>query len=252
MPDPTRHIVALGGGGFSMATSPSDPDPIDDYILSLTGKRRPNVCFLPTASGDADTYIAKFVHAFPPRRATATVGRLFNRTLDPDIAARIASADVVYVGGGNTAYLLDVWARHGVDALLRKRWRRGRVVFAGISAGMNCWFSGCSTDSFGPLAPLDGGLGLLPEAACPHFDAETGRRPSLLRFVARGELPTTFAADDYAAFHFASASATARPTLHACVKSRLSAGCYRVEKVGTRATVTALPTRLLSRPARAR
>jgi dipeptidase E len=45
------QIVALGGGGFSMEKHSSV---LDDYVLSLTGAARPRVCFLPTASGDAD------------------------------------------------------------------------------------------------------------------------------------------------------------------------------------------------------
>ena len=45
------QIVAFGGGGFSQeAGNPL----LDDYVLSLTGVDRPKVCFLPTASGDAD------------------------------------------------------------------------------------------------------------------------------------------------------------------------------------------------------
>ena len=48
---PTRHIVALGGGGFSM--EPDNPL-LDDFILDLTGKPRPRVCFVPTATGDSD------------------------------------------------------------------------------------------------------------------------------------------------------------------------------------------------------
>ena len=41
---------------------------LDDYVLSLTGKERPRVCFLPTASGDADHYIVRFYRAFDAGR----------------------------------------------------------------------------------------------------------------------------------------------------------------------------------------
>jgi peptidase E len=58
-----RHIVALGGGGLSM--EPDNPL-LDDFILSLTGERRPKVCFVPTASGDSDNYVARFYRAFTP------------------------------------------------------------------------------------------------------------------------------------------------------------------------------------------
>src|SRR3954454_23553725 len=59
-----RQIVAFGGGGFSMeAGTPL----LDEYVMALARARRerPRVCFLPTASGDADHYIVRFYRAFP-------------------------------------------------------------------------------------------------------------------------------------------------------------------------------------------
>jgi peptidase E len=52
-----RRIVAMGGGGFSM--EPDNPL-LDDYVLSLARSSRPRVCYLPTAGGDDDGYIARF------------------------------------------------------------------------------------------------------------------------------------------------------------------------------------------------
>lgn len=235
------HIVAMGGGGFSME-DPKQNSRLDNHILRLTGKKKPNVCFLPTASGDSDTYQAKFLAAFPKTRATATVLSLFRRT-DLNIHKHLLSQDVIYVGGGNTANLLQIWRLHGVDKTLRQLWQRGGIVFAGVSAGMNCWFKGCSTDSFGPLAPLNDGIGFVNGAACPHFDGEAHRRPSLKKFVTTGKLPTTYAADDFAAFHFVRDGKTAR--LLECIKSQPQAGCYLVEKTGKSVQFEALPTRLL-------
>jgi len=55
------QIVAFGGGGFSMeAGNPL----LDDYVVSLTAARRPRVCFVPTASGDADHYVVRFYRTF--------------------------------------------------------------------------------------------------------------------------------------------------------------------------------------------
>src|SRR4051794_33374781 len=61
MSERAPQIVAFGGGGFSMeAGNPL----LDDYVLSWTGVERPKVCFLPTASGDADPYIVRFYRHF--------------------------------------------------------------------------------------------------------------------------------------------------------------------------------------------
>jgi dipeptidase E len=231
------HLVAMGGGGFSM--EPSD-NPLDRYILKLARKRKPKVCFIGTASGDSDSYAEKFLAAFN-KVARPSVLPLFKRIADP--SAHILAQDIIYVGGGNTANLLAIWRLHGVDVALKRAFNRGTVM-AGISAGMNCWHSACSTDSFGLLAPLKDGLGWIPEAACPHFDGEAERRPSLVRWVGGGELPTTHAADDYAAFHYVRKGKSV--VLHRCIKSKLSAGCYAVKKVGRKAMIEALPTELLS------
>ena len=48
---PDKHIVAMGGGGFSM--EPDNPL-LNQYILGLVDKSHPKVCFLPTAGGDSD------------------------------------------------------------------------------------------------------------------------------------------------------------------------------------------------------
>ena len=78
-------------------------------------------------------------------------------------------------------------------------------MLCGLSAGMNCWFAGSVTDSFGfaELEPLHDGLGLLPGSACPHYDGEEERRPAFTRLVAAGELADGWAADDGAALVFA-------------------------------------------------
>src|SRR5262249_60279045 len=96
--------------------------------------------------------------------------------------------------------MLAVWRVHGVDRMLRAAWDQG-VILAGVSAGMICWFEAGVTDSFGPLAALHDGLGILPGSACPHYDGEKERRPTYQRLVRDG-VPSGFAADDGAALHF--------------------------------------------------
>jgi dipeptidase E len=207
----------MGGGGFSK--EPENPL-LDDFILRLTGRDRPRICFVPTASGDADGYIARFYEAFDSSRAAATHMPLFKRD-ERHLRALLLSQDVIYVGGGNVANLLAVWRLHGVDAVMREAWEHG-VVLCGVSAGMNCWFEACSTDSFGPLTPLRDGLGFLQGSACPHYDGEPQRRPTFHRFVVEGSLPDGYAADDGAALHFEGTN------LVEVVASRPNARAWRV------------------------
>ena len=224
-----RQIVAMGGGGFSMEPENTR---LDDYVLALTNKRKPRVCFVPTASGDSVGYIARFNSAFK-NRADASHLPLFN--LGKIVPRKLLlNQHVIYVGGGNTANMLAIWRVHGVDKILREAWWRG-IILAGVSAGMICWFEAGVTDSFGPLAPLRDGLGFLRGSACPHFDGEIHRRPSYKKFVASG-LPAGLAADDGAAIHFVGKK------MFRCVSSRPNAKVYAVRREKNRGVETPLPT----------
>jgi dipeptidase E len=226
--------VALGGGGFSM--EPDNPL-LDDFILSLTRKRRPKVCFVPTASGDSDNYVARFYRAFPPTRCASTHLPLFHGYI-PELTRCLCDQDVIYVGGGNTANMLAVWRVQGMDKALAAAWRKG-VVLCGISAGAMCWFEAGVTDSFGSrLAPLRDGLGFLKGAFCPHYDGERERRPRLHRELRRG-FPPTIAADDGVGLHFAG------KRFVEAVSSRRQARAYRVSLVDDRVKESAIPARYL-------
>src|SRR5579862_9658015 len=115
-----RHIVALGGGGFT--GTPSSPG-IEEYFLRLTGKRCPKVCFIPTASRDAETAVLQFYRSLRGRAEPSDLA-LFQRTVD-DVRGFILSHDAIYVGGGNTANLLAIWQVHGVGEALRAAWEAG-------------------------------------------------------------------------------------------------------------------------------
>jgi peptidase E len=134
--------------------------------------------------------------------------------------------------------MLAVWRVHGVDRILRQAWGRG-VVLCGLSAGALCWFEGGVTDSFGPLAALDDGLGFLNGTMCPHYDGEARRRPTYQALVRRGRVAAGYAADDGAALHFIGTR------LAEVVTSRPRAGAYRVERAGGRAVEKPLATRYL-------
>jgi dipeptidase E len=201
-------------------------------MLSLTEAKRPRVCFVPTPAGDSDRGIAAFFEAFAPRDCEPSCLRLFGIPERP--VEHLAIQDVVYVSGGNTGNALAIWRLHGIDVALREAWDRGAVL-GGVSAGANCWFECCVTDSFGlALDPLHDGLALLPGSFCPHYDGEERRRP-VYRALVDGGFPPGYAADDGAAFHFVGTE------LREVVASRADARGYRVEP----GSETPLPARLL-------
>lgn len=205
-----------------------EPDNVllDDFILSLSRRKRPRVCFIPTASADSAHYIAKFYRAFANRCETTDLtlndppALPRNPPTTGDLPSFVAQQDIFYVGGGNTAHLLATWRVHGLDRLLRKAWQTGAIL-AGISAGMLCWFEGGLTDSFGGLEPLHDGLCLLTGSACPHYDGEARRREAFHRMIATGA-PAGYAVEDGVALRFVGRR------LREVVSSRPNASAYRV------------------------
>src|SRR5690606_24677021 len=130
-----RQIIAMGGGGFSM-----EPDNtlLDEYILCQSKAKKPNICFIPTASGDSDGYIQRFYNFFEKKECKPFHLSLFKGHTDR-IEEFILSHDIIYVGGGNTRNMLVLWREWGVDKFLRKAYENG-VLLCGISAGSICWF----------------------------------------------------------------------------------------------------------------
>jgi len=210
-----RHIVAMGGGGFSM-----DDPLLDRFVLDLVDSPSPKVCFVPTASGDSPGYVDKFCAAFTAYGAQPSVLSLFYREVD-NIVEFLGTQDAIYVGGGNTVNMLKIWEIHGVDEAMRAAWQGG-VVLAGLSAGANCWFDAFTTDSYhvGGADPAVG-LGLLAGSFSPHHSSEPARRPAFAKLIAEGTLPAGYACDDYAAIHFSGDA-------HQAITSRPGAAAYRV------------------------
>ena len=229
-------VLALGGGGFSTLDAASA---IDEHLLSLTGKDEPKVCFVPTASGDADPYIESFVAAFTDRAEISVLSLFCHDPWGYRDPALLLTQDVVYVGGGSTANLLAVWRLHGLPDILRTAAANGTIL-AGISAGMNCWFEASSTDSYGPLAPLPDGLGFLPGSACPHYLEEEDRREKYLGWVASGALPDGYAVDQHTALVFQDG-----PLVEA-ISEEPDHPAYRVERGPDGVVETALAVRVLA------
>ena len=118
------RILAMGGGGFTM----DDPShALDAFVLSLTGKSVPKVCFLPTASGDPRDQVTRFYERFGSWPCEPSILSLFHLARDRiDPVAHLLAQDAIYVGGGSMRNLLAVWREHGVDEALRGAWDAAR------------------------------------------------------------------------------------------------------------------------------
>jgi dipeptidase E len=223
---------------------------LDDHVLALTGVARPRVCFLPTASGDADHYIVRFYRAFPSSRCDASHISLFRReTGVGDPRAHLLAQDLIYVGGGSLVSLLGTWRAHGIDTALHEAWRAG-VVLCGGSAGSLCWFShAISSFHEGPPRRIEG-LGFLPWSNAVHYEAEPGRREAFHRAIVGGMAPG-YAAGDGAALHFVGSELTeaiaSRPDARAYFVSADAGGSVCERPLAPR-YLGALPSQAPSEP----
>ena len=231
-----RQIIAMGGGGFSM-----EPEnlALDRYVIEQTHKPNPKVCFVPTASGDADNYILNFYKSFSTLPCQPNYFSIF-RPPSADIEGFILDQDVIYVGGGSTRGLMALWREFGLDQYLLKACEAGTVL-AGISAGANCWFEDCSTDSLPDEYQVLNCLGYLAGSFCPHYDGEPGRRPSYQGMIQKGLLRDGYAADDGVAVHFIDEKFVR------AVSSRPNARAYRVVRINDQVQEEALETEYLGK-----
>lgn len=215
----------MGGGGF--AGEPNNAA-LDKYILSLTSKTRPRVCFLPTASGDSRDYIERFYRRFKKLGTRESHLSLF-QPLPKRPDNMLLAQDVIYVGGGNTRNMLVLWRDWGIDRILRRAYVQGTIL-AGISAGAICWFDQGLTDSNpGDYTALNA-LGWLRGSFCPHFDSEPRRKPIFRSLIKRGKLAAGYAVDDGVALHFVNGA------LKNVVSSRAKAGARYLERQRGRLT----------------
>lgn len=219
-----RRIVPIGGGGLAEI---GGRRPMLEFLLSLTGKDRPNVCYVGTAMGDDARYATMFYDIAREVGFTGSHLELFPLPNVPDVRAHLLAQDLIYVGGGSVANLLAVWRTHGLDVYLGEAWDAG-VVLAGASAGSICWFEGGTTDSFGrdPLMPVTNGLAFLPASHSPHYDSEERRRPLYQRLVREGVLGPGWGVDDGVGLVFEDT------TLAEVVTYRENAAAWRVERDG--------------------
>ncbi len=190
-----KQIIAIGGGGFGRTPGEGL---IEKYILDQSEKDVPNICFIPTATGDNEAYKVNYYSTFSKLDCSPSHLDFFKRT--PDLKELILKQDVIFVGGGNTKSMLAVWKDWGLDLLLKEAYEKG-VIMSGVSAGAICWFDQGITDSWAEDLKVMDCLGFIEGACCPHYDEEPQRKPSLNKFITEKVLKSCHAVDGGCALH---------------------------------------------------
>ena len=168
-----KVFIPIGGGEIRNKTTA----PIDEYIANLAKSRitdghRGYALFFPTPSFDSNPYFNSFRKTYTSLfDMKSDVALLTKGVMTVEhVLEKVEKADVIYVGGGDTLHLMQVWRETGIDRAVWAAYERGAVL-AGLSAGAICWFDDIYTDSLvpGEYMPYKG-LGRFRGFATPHYD----------------------------------------------------------------------------------
>jgi peptidase E len=190
----TRKILVAGGNYGTVFIK---------YMAELTGKTRPKICFLPTASADSRDGVINFFRACAPLDVQPSFQDSFIESLSQQRGwdEVLLSVDGIVASGGNTLNQQAIWKAQGIDVVLREAWDRG-IVLGGASAGSLCWFEEGTTDSRPKALSIVKALGFIKGSHSPHYDAEPGRRPLYQQLIGSGEMKPGYACDNNAGIYF--------------------------------------------------
>jgi dipeptidase E len=187
--------ILLAGGGYNTTWI--------KMMAQLTGKPRPRICYLPTASADSPSATITFFKNCSPLNVEPFVQNTFIESLTQKQGwdELLLSMDGIVVSGGNTLNQQAIWKAQGIDVVLKAAWDKG-IVLGGASAGSLCWFEEGTTDSRPKALTIVKCMGFLKGSHSPHYDAEAGRRPLYQKLIASGEMKPGYACDNDAGIYF--------------------------------------------------
>lgn len=167
--DAKRKIIPIGGGLLRLGETIS----IDKFIVKESGKKNPNVLFIPTASKDLPAYSAAFRRVYEKLGCQVKVLRLFNKRKfsQTTVEKLITNADIIYVGGGDYATLFSVWKKHKIIPLIQSAYQQGTIL-TGLSAGCALWYEYLIDMDKNKKPNLKIGLGILRGTVIPHYKNE--------------------------------------------------------------------------------
>jgi dipeptidase E len=232
VPRATRKILIAGGNWGTTYVR---------YMATLTGKPRPKLLYLPTASADSPTSILGWYRMCAPLNVEPSVQESFiastRQTKSWDEV--LLAVDGIVCSGGNTLNQQAIWKAQGIDIVLRQAWDRG-IVLGGASAGSLCWFEEGTTDSRPKDLSIVQCLGFLKGSHCPHYDAEPGRRPLYQKLIGSGQMKPGYACDNDAGLYFEETE------VKRVVTARQGAKVYYVSVSGGKAVEKVMEPELIS------
>lgn len=137
-----KKFVGIGGGeifGWNFKTKDSNQElyqtrKIDEFIVSLTDKKNPKLLFIGIASKDNEIYFNAIKNVYENLGCKA-----YFFDIQENIRQQILSSDIIYIGGGNTKYMLSRWEEIDLTEILLEAYNKG-IIVSGFSAGCYSFF----------------------------------------------------------------------------------------------------------------
>ena len=189
-----KKIIAIGGGGFTHQLDQS----LDQFVIDKLKRTNNKIGFLATASKDDEKKISLFYKRFENTEFELSHFNLTSNT--NGFSEWIMSKDLVYIGGGNTVFMLEIWRKNKLEYIFKDAYEKG-IILSGISAGAVCWFDWILSDSVGPgFNPLRG-INLISGSCTPH-SSNIERINQFESDIKNNKLPQGIAIDDGVAVVF--------------------------------------------------
>jgi len=189
-----KKIISVGGGGFTHETDES----LDQFIINQLNVKNFKIGFLPTASKDDEKKIDLFYKRFESNYSELSHFNLCSKT--EGFEEWFLNKDIIYVGGGNTFYMLEIWKKNNLTKIFKEGYNKG-IILSGVSAGAICWFDWMLSDSIGSgFKPLRG-INLISGSCTPH-SSESERINHFQNDIKNSKLPEGIAIDDGVAVLF--------------------------------------------------
>lgn len=161
----SKKLVLIGGGeisGWNFTTKDSNQElyqteNIDKTIVNLSNKENPKLLFIGTASRENEYYFEAITNIYSKLGCKVDCLKM----TDNDIRAKILSSDIIYIGGGNTRFMLSEWEKINMKEILIEAYNKG-IVIAGFSAGSYCWFK--------YNYEMIEGFGIIDAVICVHYE----------------------------------------------------------------------------------
>ena len=183
-----KKIIAIGGVGVT----PESDKSLDRFILDQLNSLKKNIGLLATASKDDEEKISSYYKRFENTNSELSH---FNLTSNVNgFSEWLLSKDLIYVGGGNTSFMLEIWKKNNLEEIFKIAYEKG-IILSGVSAGAVCWFDWILSDSIGlGFKPLKG-INLVKGSCTPH-SSNIERINKFELDIKNNKLPEGIAIDD--------------------------------------------------------